>query len=65
MKIANPLHYPLAVLAGGLFLIVAARVVRLPALVAVPGGVAIATVALLFSWRLYQLIGKRKQHVLS
>ena len=27
--------------------------------------VAIATVALLFSWRLYQLIGKRKQHVLS
>ena len=43
MKIANPLHYPLAVLAGGLFLVVAARVVRLPAWVAVPGGVAIAT----------------------
>ena len=44
MKIANPLHYPLAVLAGGLFMIVAARMVRLPAIVTVPGGVAIATV---------------------
>lgn len=43
MKIANPLHYPLAVLAGGLFLVVAARGLRLPAVVAVPGGAAIAT----------------------
>ncbi|MEO0759327.1 MAG: hypothetical protein AAFY78_20920 [Cyanobacteria bacterium J06648_16] len=43
MKIANPLQYPISVLVGGLFLIVAARVVRLPAVVAVPGAIAIAT----------------------
>lgn len=43
MKLTNPLAYPLAVLAGGIFLVVAVRLVRLPNLVAVPGAIAIAT----------------------
>ncbi|MEM1252864.1 MAG: hypothetical protein AAGI69_10550 [Cyanobacteria bacterium P01_H01_bin.21] len=42
MKLANPLQYPLAVLAGGIFLIGGARLVRLPAFVAIPGAVIIA-----------------------
>ena len=42
MKLANPLQYPLAVLAGGLFLVGGVRLARLPAVVAIPGAVAIA-----------------------
>lgn len=42
MKLANPLQYPLAVLAGGIFLIGGARLVRLPVFVAIPGAVIIA-----------------------
>ncbi len=41
LKLTNPLHYPLAVLAGGIVLVLGVRLVRLPSLVAVP--VAIAT----------------------
>lgn len=41
LKLTNPLHYPLAVLAGGFVLVLSVRLVRLPSLVAVP--VAIAT----------------------
>lgn len=44
MKLVNPLVYPLAVLAGGFFLVVGVRLVRLPSVVALPGAVAIATV---------------------
>lgn len=43
MKLANPLAYPLAVLAGGVFLIAGVRLMRLPSVVAAPGAVAIAT----------------------
>ena len=43
MKLANPLQYPLAVLAGGIFLVGGVRLGRLPSAVAVPGAVAIAT----------------------
>ncbi|MBT9313980.1 hypothetical protein [Leptothoe spongobia] len=43
MKLANPLQYPLAVLAGGLFLVGGVRLVRLPNVVAIPVAVAIAT----------------------
>ncbi|MDB9526097.1 hypothetical protein PN498_08870 [Oscillatoria sp. CS-180] len=42
MKLANPLAYPLAVLAGGLFLVVGVRLIRLPNMIALPGAVAIA-----------------------
>ncbi|MEO0455860.1 MAG: hypothetical protein AAF152_04655 [Cyanobacteria bacterium P01_A01_bin.114] len=42
-QLANPLHYPLAVLAGGIFLIAGVRLVRLPSVVAIPGAAAIAT----------------------
>ncbi|MEM8807118.1 MAG: hypothetical protein AAGF01_13930 [Cyanobacteria bacterium P01_G01_bin.38] len=48
MKLANPLHYPLAVLAGGLFLVVGVRLVRLPSMVAIPGAAAIATAGATF-----------------
>ncbi len=41
LKLTNPLHYPLAVLAGGVVLVLGVRLVRLPSLVAVP--VAMAT----------------------
>ncbi|MEM6251360.1 MAG: hypothetical protein AAF821_00430 [Cyanobacteria bacterium P01_D01_bin.156] len=44
MKLANPLQYPLAVLAGGIFLVGGVRLGRLPAVVAIPGAIAIATV---------------------
>ena len=44
MKLANPLQYPLAVLAGGIFLVGGVRLVRLPNVVAIPGAIAIATV---------------------
>ena len=43
MKIANPLHYPLAVLCGGLFLVVGVRIAKLPSWVALPGAAVIAT----------------------
>lgn len=43
MKLANPLAYPLAVLMGGLTLVVAVRLVRLPSVIALPGAAAIAT----------------------
>ena len=43
MKLAIPLQYPLAVLAGGIFLVGGVRLGRLPSAVAVPGAVAIAT----------------------
>ena len=43
MKLANPLQYPLAVLAGGIFLVGGVRLGRLPAVVAIPGAVIIAT----------------------
>ena len=42
MKLANPLQYPLAVLAGGIFLVGGVRLGRLPSVVAIPGAVAIA-----------------------
>ncbi|MEM7062761.1 MAG: hypothetical protein AAF572_06320 [Cyanobacteria bacterium P01_B01_bin.77] len=44
MKLANPLQYPLAVLAGGIFLVGGVRLGRLPNVVAIPGAVAIAAV---------------------
>jgi len=44
VKLANPLAYPLAVLAGGVFLVVGVRLARLPGFVALPGAVAIAIV---------------------
>ena len=43
MKLANPLAYPLAVLAGGVFLVAGVRLVRLPSFVALPGAIALAT----------------------
>ncbi len=43
MKLANPLHYPLAVLGGGIVLIVGVRLIQLPSYVALPGAAAIAT----------------------
>ncbi|ESA34405.1 hypothetical protein N836_17420 [Leptolyngbya sp. Heron Island J] len=43
MKLANPLQYPLAVLAGGIFLVGGVRLGRLPAVVVIPGAVIIAT----------------------
>jgi chromosome segregation ATPase len=38
----NPLHYPLAVLAGGIVLVLGVRLVRLPSFVAVPAALAVA-----------------------
>ncbi|MEL7009117.1 MAG: hypothetical protein AAFY50_21380 [Cyanobacteria bacterium J06648_1] len=43
MKLANPLHYPLAVLGGGIALITGVRLIQLPSYVALPGAAAIAT----------------------
>ena len=43
MKIANPLHYPLAVLGGGIFLVMGVRIAKLPSWVALPGAAMIAT----------------------
>lgn len=42
MKLANPLQYPLAVLAGGIFLVGGVRLGRLPSVVVIPGAIAIA-----------------------
>ena len=36
LKLTNPLHYPLAVLAGGIVLVLGVRLVRLPGIVMVP-----------------------------
>ena len=44
MKLANPLYYPISVLAGAIALVVGVRVLKLPNVVIVPGSVAIATV---------------------
>ena len=43
MKLANPLHFPLAVLGGGIVLIAGVRLVQLPSYIALPGAAAIAT----------------------
>ena len=43
MKLANPLYYPIAVLAGGLFLVAGVRFFRLPNVVVLPAAIAIAT----------------------
>ena len=43
MKLANPLHFPLAVLAGGIVLVTAVRLVQLPSYIALPTAAAIAT----------------------
>lgn len=42
MKWSNPLHYPLAVLTGGVALVIGARVVSLPMAIALPTSAAIA-----------------------
>jgi len=44
LKVANPLHYPLAVLAGGVVLFLGVRVARLPSLVVIPAAIAVAGV---------------------
>jgi hypothetical protein len=44
LKVANPLHYPLAVLAGGVMLFLGVRVARLPSLLVVPTAMALAGV---------------------
>ncbi|WP_036477345.1 hypothetical protein [Myxosarcina sp. GI1] len=44
MKLANPLHYPLAVCAGGITLIIGVRWLRLPNPIVLPTAIAIATV---------------------
>lgn len=43
MKLANPLYYPISVLAGAIALVVGVRVLQLPNVVIVPSSVAIAT----------------------
>ncbi|MBE9044124.1 hypothetical protein IQ255_06850 [Pleurocapsales cyanobacterium LEGE 10410] len=43
MKLVNPLYYPLAVMAGGITLIVGVRLIQLPSLIVLPTAVAIAT----------------------
>ncbi|HEY9767095.1 MAG TPA: hypothetical protein V6C71_01145 [Coleofasciculaceae cyanobacterium] len=42
MKLVNPLHYPLAVLAGGITLVVGIRLIQLPSYITLPTAVAIA-----------------------
>lgn len=43
MKLANPLYYPISVLAGAIALVVGVRMLKLPTVVTVPSSVAIAT----------------------
>ena len=43
IKIANPLNFPLAVLAGGIVLFVGVRLVRLPSVITLPTAAAVAT----------------------
>ena len=42
MKLVNPLSYPLAVLAGGISLIVGVRLIQVPSLIMIPTAIAIA-----------------------
>ena len=42
MKLVNPLHYPLAILAGGITLVVGVRLMQLPSYVSLPSAAAIA-----------------------
>ena len=44
MKLANPLYYPISVLAGAIALVIGVRVLQLPNVVIVPSSVAIATI---------------------
>ncbi len=43
MKLANPLHYPLAILVGAIVLVIGVRIARLPSVVMLPIAAAIAT----------------------
>jgi len=43
MKLANPLHFPLAILGGGIVLIAGVRLIQLPSYIALPTAAAIAT----------------------
>jgi hypothetical protein len=43
MKLANPLNYPLAVLAGGILLVVGVRLAKWPGAVVIPLSVAVTT----------------------
>lgn len=43
MKLANPLYYPIAVLAGGIVLVAGVRLVGLPNFIILPVSVAVAT----------------------
>ncbi len=43
MKLANPLAYPLAVLAGGGCLVIGVRLVRLPSVIALPAAAIVTT----------------------
>lgn len=42
LKLTNPLHFPLAVLAGGVVLVLGIRLMRLPAVVALPAAIVVA-----------------------
>lgn len=44
MKLVNPLLYPLAVLMGGITLIMGVRLVRVPSIIAIPTAIAVASV---------------------
>jgi hypothetical protein len=41
-QLKNPLHYPLAMLAGGIVLVLGVRLVRLPSAIALPAAIAVA-----------------------
>lgn len=43
MKLVNPLNYPLAILVGGITLVIGVRFVQLPSLIIIPLSTAIAT----------------------
>lgn len=43
MKLANPLYYPIAVLAGGVILVAGVRFIGLPNFIALPASVVVAT----------------------
>lgn len=43
MKLINPLHYPLAILVGGITLVAGVRLIQLPSYVSLPVAAAIAT----------------------
>ncbi len=43
MKLINPLNYPLAILVGGISLVIGVRLVKLPSLIVIPVAAAIAT----------------------